>query len=189
MKREELVSLTKKELYEIAKKLKIKGRGRMRKGELLKAIERELKLIELSSEEEPITSQLRREEALPQEKEEGELPKIENEFLGAIPVNPKLVYTYWNVENAEEKAKLELIGEKGKVGEAEVNLNWKKYYFNLKEETERVKARLRTKNKVLESLELSAPTQKIHLEEGSSFLQGKVKELFKIREKEIKYRR
>ncbi|WP_456454813.1 Rho termination factor N-terminal domain-containing protein [Thermovibrio sp.] len=189
MKRQELLSLTKRELYEIAKKLKIKGRGRMRKKELLEAIEKELSLIELSCQEEPITSQLRREEALPEEGKEQELPKIENEFLGAIPVNPKLVYTYWNVESTKGNGRLELIGDRGILEEAEVDLNWKKYYFNLKEETERVKARLKVNGKTLESIELSAPTQKIHLKGESLILEREVKELFKVRESEIKYRR
>jgi hypothetical protein len=53
---EEVEKLTRRELYEVAKELKIKGRSRMRKRELLESIKRELLLIEKASVDEPITS-------------------------------------------------------------------------------------------------------------------------------------
>ncbi len=124
---EEVEKLTRRELYEVAKELKIKGRSRMRKRELLESIKRELLLIEKASVDEPITSNVEYIEPVKEEREEVELPNYSEEFVSLIPVNPELSLAVWNAFGDGEVLRLY---SKGRVVfETEIIPDWKKYYI------------------------------------------------------------
>ncbi|RUM90913.1 MAG: hypothetical protein DSZ26_01760 [Thermovibrio sp.] len=123
---EEIEKLTRKELYEIAKELKIKGRSKMRKKELLERIKGELLLIEKASINEPITSNVEFVEPIEEKREEVELPTYSEEFVSLIPVNPELSFAVWNAFG--ERGVLKLYSKERLVFETEVNPEWKSYY-------------------------------------------------------------
>jgi len=176
---DEIEKMTKKELYEIAKELNIRGRSRMRKGELLEEIKRELLLIEMASEEESITSNFIPQEPVEEEVGGGELPTYSDEFLSLIPVNPELSLAVWNVVG--EKAVLRLYSEKGLVFQVEVNPEWRKYYIRYRAPFGRVSAELEVFSKgvkkVLRSKPITLPSDVVVLEVEGTLIEGILKEV------------
>jgi hypothetical protein len=99
---ENLKEKLKKELLEIAKKLKIKGRHKMKKKELIEAIEKEL--IKLSLEEDNFSSHINWEkEEIKEETEiildlpvEYKIPDRYNiDKIVLLPIDPHKHFTYW----------------------------------------------------------------------------------------------
>jgi septin family protein len=163
---EELKKMTKKELYEIAKKLKIKGRSKMKKRELLESIKRELALVRSSAKEESVTSNFIPQEPIKEEKKEVKLPTYEEEFLSLIPVNPELSLAVWNAFGG--KGKLRLKAEGKEVFETEVNLNWRNYYLHFRAPFEKLQAELEVKRDgkthILKSNVIVAPSDEVTVE-------------------------
>jgi hypothetical protein len=172
----DILNLTRKELYQIARELKIKGRSRMRKGELLEAIKKELELLKEISEEDIGYSFIEEkvEKSFPEgftKEEELKLPEYKLNFLRVIPVNPETLFIYWNTVSSG-KAELQVLIEDETVGKVEVELSWHSYYFKLPEESgfKRAKAILRSRELFLESPPITLPSEKVHLSraEGSN---------------------
>lgn len=103
-----LNNLSKKQLYERAKELGIKGRGRMTKSQLISAISQVLmpnKLVEKSVDETRIHFyQLGYESAKENDEKQGslqeniELPvKYNFDYIFVLPVNPSSVHVFWEV--------------------------------------------------------------------------------------------
>lgn len=163
---EEIERMTKRELYEIAKKLKIRGRSKMRKKELLDSIKRELILLESSAKEEPITSNFMPQEPITEEPTKEELPTYEEEFLSLIPVNPELSLAVWNAFGEGAKLKLKVAGKE--VFKTEVNLDWKNYYIRFRAPFEKLQAELEVKKSgrkyLLKSNVIVAPSDTITVE-------------------------
>ncbi|GEM_PF-1903315 len=180
-KLEELKSLKKKELYSIAKELKIRGRGKMRKSELLEAIAKTLNLTgELLKEEEEITSYSHLkvvEELRPEKLKREELPKeYPTEFLKVIPVNPKLVLILWNARGKEGEIRI-YSGER-EIGRFKVDLTWKNYYYKLPESMpfEKLWATLKVEGRELSSNQITLPSDKVLVE----LPKGILEEFFKF---------
>ncbi len=177
---EELSRLTKRELYEVAKQLKIRGRGKMRKAQLLEAVKRKLMIAKEMSGAESITSKVIRQEILEVEKTKTfSLPQTyETKFVGLIPVNPELLFTFWNLEG--EKGEIELIVEGQELFRVPVELSWKKYYLKLPSDLsfKKVKVILRTSEVRIESEEVTLPSKKVIVEVSPKL--GEVEELTKM---------
>ncbi len=160
---EELERMTKRELYQIAKEIDLKGRGRMRKRELLEALKRELLLVEKASVEEPITSNILPPEPLPEKtEEETPLPTYREEFVTLIPVNPELSLVVWNTEGNE--GILRVYVEGAPALEFPVNLSWRRFYVHLRAPFKEIKAELVVDGKVLRSNPIVAPSDQVFLE-------------------------
>ena len=165
IKFEELEKMTKKELYQLAKEINLKGRGRMRKTELLEALKRELLLAQKSAAEEPITSNVIQVEPIEERKPEPEelpLPAYREEFITLIPVNPELSLAVWNVQG--EKGILRVYVEGAPALEVPVEIGWKKYYVKVRAPFKELTAELIVNGKVLRSNPIVAPSDEISIE-------------------------
>ena len=170
IKIEDLEKMTKRELYQIAREIRLKGRGRMRKAELLEALKRELLLAEKSAVEEPITSnivQLEPVEERKTEPEEPPLPTYEEEFITLIPVNPELSLTVWNVKG--DKGILKVYVEGAPALEVPVEIGWKRYYVKIRAPFKELTAELIVNGKVLRSNPVLAPSDEIFIEVPGEF--------------------
>lgn len=160
---EELERMTKRELYQIAKEIDLKGRGKMRKRELLEALKRELLLVEKASVEEPITSNIVPSEPFPEKTEEDTpLPTYREEFITLIPVNPELSLAVWNTEGNEGILRVYVEGTP--VLEFPVNLSWRRFYVHLRAPFKKIEAELVVDGKVLRSNPIVAPSDEVFLE-------------------------
>ncbi|WP_457681506.1 Rho termination factor N-terminal domain-containing protein [Thermovibrio sp.] len=173
----ELEKLTKKELYQIAKELKIRGRSKMRKGELLEAVRKALFERELLKEREAGSPQAKGEER--REVRELQLPKDYGvEFVAVIPVNPELAFAYWSPKEGEGKLKLFKEGEL--LREVKVNLKWGKYYLRLEPMPfERIEVELEVEDKELKSRPITMPSNKLFLPQGAKVKEGGITEVIK----------
>jgi len=168
---EELKKLTKRELYEIAKKLKIRGRGRMRKAQLLEAVKRELLIAKEMVAPPPPASRIEEAEPPPLQEEREELPLPESYpvyFLGLIPVNPKLLFIYWNAGG--RRGTLKLIVEGRDFKELQVEPGQRELFLELEEELpfKRVKAVLITEEEALTSNEVVMPAREVVIGEEAA---------------------
>ncbi|NIA11789.1 MAG: hypothetical protein GWP10_19210 [Nitrospiraceae bacterium] len=178
----ELKNLTRNKLYEISRKLNVRGRSRMKKKELLKAVEREILIAKESSKEEPITSNFIPVERVEvREGKELKLPEFKEEFVALIPVNPELEFAVWNASG--DKGKLRVLVNGKLVFESEVKLPWRKYYIKVKAPFEKVEAELIIGEKVLRSNAVTAPSEKIVFEAGGREIAERI-----AKEKQIDYR-
>lgn len=100
------------ELRNIAKNLGIKLNRNMNKKEILRAVRKEIKRIEESSNQRvekvsdytKLAKNLQNLQKLPKSNESKELPqKYEREKLKLMPVNPNWVYVYWNFSEKSRK--------------------------------------------------------------------------------------
>ncbi len=165
IKFEELEKMTKKELYQLAKEINLKGRGRMRKTELLEALKRELLLAQKSAAEEPITSNVIQVEPIEERKPEPEelpLPAYREEFITLIPVNPELSLAIWNVQG--EKGVLRVYVEGAPALEVPVEIGWKKYYVKVRAPFKELTAELIVNGKTFRSNPIVAPSDEISIE-------------------------
>ena len=170
IKIEDLEKMTKRELYQIAREINLKGRGRMRKAELLEALKRELLLAEKSAVEEPITSNIVQLEPVEERKTEPEelpLPTYEEEFITLIPVNPELSLTVWNVKG--DKGILRVYVEGAPALEVPVEIGWKRYYVKIRAPFKELTAELIVNGRVLRSNPVVAPSDEIFIEVPGEF--------------------
>lgn len=162
---EELEKMTKRELYQLAKEINLRGRGRMRKAELLEALKRELLLASKSALEESITSNLVRlepTEEMKTEPEEVSLPIYREEFITLIPVNPELSLAVWNAQG--DKGVLTVYVEGVPVLKVPVEIGWKRYYVRLRAPFKELTAELNVNGKTLRSNPVVAPSDEVFIE-------------------------
>jgi len=162
---EELEKMTKRELYQLAKEINLRGRGRMRKAELLEALKRELLLASKSALEESITSNLVRLEPTEETKTEPEevpLPIYREEFITLIPVNLELSLAVWNAQG--EKGVLTVYVEGVPVLKVPVEIGWKRYYVRLRAPFKELTAELNVNGKTLRSNPVVAPSDEVFIE-------------------------
>ncbi len=144
-----LEEMTKKELYELARSLSIKGRSKMKKAELLSAVKEAL-----GSKEEVFIKSIPQkpsytvapeplQEVKFQKSEGTALPKQETEFVKVLPVNPGVSFITWNLKSSDGKRyAIRAFIERRLLGIFDINLSWDGYYLKVRAPFKKLKVEL-----------------------------------------------
>ncbi len=195
-----LENKTKKELYQIARELKIKGRSKMRKNQLLEAIKshlakeeiiKENKPLEMSLEEDnfsshihPIEEDIKKEIEVIIPEEEPVLPDEYNiDRVVLLPVDPHKHFVYWElseetfktVKDKQAEIYLKLFEEGKEVLKQKIDLKSGKQYINYYAPYKKLYVELiievsETQKTLLKSTEIITPSDTISISEEEVFM-------------------
>ena len=199
-----LESKTKKELYQIARELNIKGRSKMRKQQLLEAIKsylskeeikKENKPVEMSLEEDnfsshihPIEEDLKKEVEVLIQEEEPILPEEYNlDRVVLLPVDPYKHFIYWElseetfktIQKDKTEIYLKLFEDNKEVLKLKINSKSGKRYINYyapykKLYVEIAIDKLGIQESLLKSNEVITPSDIVSISEEEVFMHKKV---------------